>query len=100
MRVGSDQQKAAVASGHWPLFRYNPADAAAGHNPLRLDSKAPSISFQDYAYKETRYNMLAAANPVEARRLIQQAQHDVTDRWHLYEGMASIKFNGDGGEHA
>ncbi|MFZ1266693.1 MAG: pyruvate:ferredoxin (flavodoxin) oxidoreductase, partial [Anaerolineae bacterium] len=95
MRVGSDQQKAAVASGHWPLFRYNPADAAAGHNPLRLDSKAPSISFQDYAYKETRYNMLTASKPVEARQLMQQAQRDVTDRWRLYEQMASIKYEGD-----
>lgn len=54
MKVGSDQQKSAVASGHWPLFRYNPADVAAGHSPLRLDLKAPSIPFQDYAYKETR----------------------------------------------
>ncbi|MFZ2617649.1 MAG: hypothetical protein WA077_16800, partial [Anaerolineae bacterium] len=72
-----------------------PADAAAGHNPLRLDSKAPSISFQDYAYKETRYNMLTASKPVEARQLMQQAQRDVTDRWRLYEQMASIKYEGD-----
>ena len=100
MKVGSDQQKAAVTSGHWPLFRYNPAAVAEGHNPLHLDSKAPSISFQDYAYKETRYNMLTASKPAEARQLIQQAQRDVTERWHLYEGMASIKFGNDGPEHA
>ena len=100
MRVGSDQQKAAVASGHWPLFRYNPTAAVEGHNPLRLDSKAPSISFQDYAYKETRYKMLTVSKPVEAQQLIKQAQQDVTDRWRLYEQMASIKYNEDGNGNA
>ncbi len=95
MMVGSDQQKAAVASGHWPLFRYDPGATARGQNPLRLDSKAPSLSFQDYAYKETRYKMLAASRPEQARRLMQEAQREVTARWHLYEQMAAIKYGDD-----
>ncbi len=94
LRVGTDQQKAAVESGYWPLFRYNPEVIAKGENPLHLDSKAPKISFEEYAYKETRYNMLAAMKPALARELLQQAEEDVKQRWQLYEQMASIKYNG------
>lgn len=94
LRVGTDQQKAAVESGYWPLFRYHPENIAKGENPLHLDSKAPKISFEEYAYKETRYNMLAAMKPALARELLQQAEEDVKQRWQLYEQMASIKYNG------
>ena len=66
LRHGMDQQKAAVQSGHWPLFRYNPALAGEGKNPLQLDSKPPSLPLQTYVYNETRYTMLAHSNP--ARR--------------------------------
>ncbi len=68
MLHGFDQQKAAVQSGHFPLFRYNPALAAEGKNPFQLDSKAPSISFDKYAYNETRYTMLVRSNPEAAKR--------------------------------
>src|SRR4029453_2674551 len=66
-RYGMEQQKAAVQSGHWPLFRYNPALAGEGKNPLQLDSKPPSIPLKQYAYNETRYTMLAHADPDTAR---------------------------------
>jgi pyruvate-ferredoxin/flavodoxin oxidoreductase len=89
MRTGNDQQKKAVASGHWPLYRYNPELAAQGKNPLQLDSKAPSIPLQDYIYNETRYKMLTAANPAEAERLLKLAQEDVNARWRIHEYMAS-----------
>ena len=92
LRVGTDQQKAAVESGYWPLFRFNPENADKGENPLHLDSKAPKISFEDYAYKETRYNMLAATKPALARALLQEAEEDVKRRWRLYEQMAAIKY--------
>jgi pyruvate-ferredoxin/flavodoxin oxidoreductase len=49
---GYDHQKQAVASGYWPLYRYNPDLKAAGQNPLQLDSKAPTANFVDYAYSE------------------------------------------------
>ncbi len=94
LRVGTDQQKAAVESGYWPIFRYNPENTAKGENPLHLDSKAPKISFEDYAYKETRYNMLAAIKPALAHELLQEAAEDVKQRWQLYEQLASIKYNG------
>ena len=70
MAYGMDQQKAAVNSGYWPLFRYNPDLAAQGKNPFQLDSRAPSVALKDYIYNETRYTMLAKSNPEEAKRLL------------------------------
>ena len=63
LRFGMDQQKAAVLSGHWPLFRYNPDLVKDGKNPFQLDSKPPSVPLKKYAYNETRYSMLAHSNP-------------------------------------
>ena len=68
MRTANEQQKKAVASGHWPLYRFNPDLVAQGKNPLQLDSKAPSMPLQDYIYNEARYKMLTAANPAEIGR--------------------------------
>ncbi len=93
MEKGMESQKAAVDSGHWPLFRFNPALAHEGKNPLKLDSKAPKISFKQYAYMETRYKMLTKSKPEEAKRLIELAQEDTTSRWHLYEQMANLKYD-------
>jgi len=89
MRTGMDQQEAAVECGHWPLYRYNPALAAEGQNPLQLDSRPPKRPFQDYAYSETRYNMLTRSKPEEAKRLIELAQQDVEARWRRYEQLAA-----------
>ena len=74
LRHGMDQQKAAVASGHWPLLRYDPRLAREGKNPLQLDSKAPSVPLKSYAYNETRYTMLAHSNPDEARRAARRSR--------------------------
>jgi pyruvate-ferredoxin/flavodoxin oxidoreductase len=90
LRHGMDQQKAAVLSGHWPLFRYNPALTGEGEHPLQLDSKPPSLPLQTYAYNETRYTMLAHSDPATARRLLEQAQEDALARWRLYEGLAAM----------
>jgi pyruvate-ferredoxin/flavodoxin oxidoreductase len=88
MAYGLDQQKAAVNSGHWPLFRYNPDLVAQGKNPFQLDSRAPNLPLKDYIYNETRYTMLAKSNPEEAQRLLKLAQEDVSSHWKLYEHMA------------
>jgi len=90
LRHGMDQQKAAVLSGHWPLFRYNPALAAEGQPPLQLDSKAPSLPLKSYAYNETRYTMLAHSDPETARRLLEEEQSDVQARWRIYEHLAGL----------
>ncbi len=72
---GLEQQKLAVQSGHWPLFRYNP-DAAPGHANFVLDSRAPSIPLEHYIYNETRYTMLRQSNPEAAKILLDEAQKD------------------------
>jgi pyruvate-ferredoxin/flavodoxin oxidoreductase len=90
MRFGMDQQKAAVLSGHWPLFRYNPDLQKEGKNPFQLDSKPPSVPLKKYAYNETRYSMLAHSNPKAAAELLERAQQDVLARWRLYEHWASM----------
>ncbi|HBR15841.1 MAG TPA: pyruvate:ferredoxin (flavodoxin) oxidoreductase [Candidatus Omnitrophica bacterium] len=81
-------QKAAVLSGYWPLFRFNPELTLQGKNPFILDSTAPKISFKEYAMRENRFKMLAKTNPVEAKRLMDLAQQDIDDRWRIYENMA------------
>jgi pyruvate-ferredoxin/flavodoxin oxidoreductase len=88
MGKGMVSQKAAVESGHWPLYRFNPLAAREGKNPLKLDSKAPKIRFEDYAYLETRYKMLTKSNPAEAKRLMVLAEGDVKERWHWFEEAA------------
>jgi pyruvate-ferredoxin/flavodoxin oxidoreductase len=93
MVYGLDQQKAAVNSGHWPLFRYNPTLAKEGKNPFLLDSRAPSIPLEKYIYNETRYTMLVNSNPEEAKKLLQEAQENVNERWKLYQHMASMNFD-------
>jgi pyruvate-ferredoxin/flavodoxin oxidoreductase len=84
---GLDQQKLAVQSGHWPLFRYTP-EALPGKPNFVLDSQAPSIPLEQYIYNETRYTMLRQSNPEAARELLSLAQHDVGERWKRYENLA------------
>jgi pyruvate-ferredoxin/flavodoxin oxidoreductase len=86
---GMEQQKAAVQSGHWPLFRYDPRRRAQGQNPFQLDSKPPTLPLKKYAYNETRYTMLAQSQPEAARMLLERAQEDVAQRWRLYEHLAA-----------
>jgi len=93
MRTSADQQKAAVESGAWILYRYDPRRTEQGLNPLQLDSKAPKIAFKDYAYQETRFRMLTQSKPQEAERLLKLAQQDVLDRWRMYEQLAALDYS-------
>jgi len=97
---GLDQQKLAVQSGHWPLFRYNPLLKEQGKNPFVLESKAPSIPLEKYIYNETRYSMLKHSNPEVAQELLKEAQHDINERWKLYESWAAMPPNGNGSKPA
>jgi len=92
MRKGLEQQRLAVQSGHWPLYRYNPVLADEGKNPLMLDSKAPSIPMDDYAYNETRYRMLLQSDEARAEALMKNARSDAAKRWQLYQQMAAIQY--------
>ncbi|MBK7258807.1 MAG: pyruvate:ferredoxin (flavodoxin) oxidoreductase [Ignavibacteriae bacterium] len=88
MGRGMVNQKAAVESGHWPLYRFNPLTLAEGKNPLKLDSKPPKMRFDEYAYMETRYKMLTKSNPEEAKRLMAIADEDAKARWKWFEEAA------------
>ena len=88
MQFGMKQQDLAVASGYWPLFRYNPAMREVGENPFRLDSPRPTLKFRDYAYNEIRYRSLAQTRPEEAEQLLAAAQAGIVEKYRLYEEMA------------
>ncbi len=92
MRKGLEQQKLAVQSGIWPLFRYNPKLLDEGKNPLILDTKDPSISLEEYAYREIRYRMLLQSDEARAEALMRSARMDVEKRWQLYRQMAEIEY--------
>lgn len=89
MRNGLDQQHRAVASGYWPLLRYDPMARSAGANPFLLDSPRPRIPLADYTDRELRYRTLANTDPPEAERLHGLAAEAVAQRWDVYEEMAT-----------
>lgn len=91
MRKGLDQQKLAVQTGYWPLYRFNPALEAEGRNPLTLDSKEPSAPLEQFEYNEVRYRVLRQADPDRARQLLSLAQEDVKRRWSEYEQIAAAR---------
>ena len=89
MRDGLAQQYRAVASGHWPLVRYDPMLRMTGDNPFMLDSPRPRIALTDYTQRELRYRSLSRTDPAEAERLGALAQEAVDQRWDTYEEMAT-----------
>ncbi|MDH7599782.1 MAG: pyruvate:ferredoxin (flavodoxin) oxidoreductase [Sedimentisphaerales bacterium] len=91
MSKGYEQQKKAVACGHWPLYRFDPRLKAQGKNPLQLDSKAPTLNFEDYAYGQIRYRSLKGTDPVAAAELVKLAAQDVANQWRLMEQLANLK---------
>ncbi|UCE01090.1 MAG: pyruvate:ferredoxin (flavodoxin) oxidoreductase [Chloroflexota bacterium] len=95
---GLEQQKLAVQSGFWPLYRYNPDLVDQGKNPLLIDSKEPTISFADYAYNETRYRMLLQSDEQRAEALMRLAEQDVKGRWELYQQMAAMHYSSKDGD--
>jgi pyruvate-ferredoxin/flavodoxin oxidoreductase len=98
--IGLQQQKLAVQSGVWPVYRYDPRLAHAGKNPLTIENKEPTISVAEYAYNETRYKMLTKLDEGRAEELMKEAEHDAKARWTLYQQMAGMHYdadeNGDG----
>ncbi len=89
MSEGLEHQDMAVASGYWPLIRYNPMLRKAGKKPFVLDSPAPTMKLSDYAYTEQRYRLLKRRHPEEAERLMKLAQESVDLRWATYEHLAN-----------
>ncbi len=87
--------KEAVASGHWPLYRYDPRRSAEGKNPLQLESKEPTISFSDYAMKQNRYKVLKKINPDAAESLMSDADKITADRYAMHKNLADMQFGED-----
>jgi len=92
MRKGLDQQKLAVQTGFWPLYRFNPDLAAQGKNPLSIDSREPSVPLDQYIYNETRYRMLLQTDEQRAEMLLKQAQENVKSRWSYYKQLAAMSY--------
>jgi pyruvate-ferredoxin/flavodoxin oxidoreductase len=91
MTTAMSDQKIAVDSGQWLLYRYNPQRALVGENPLMLDSRAPTREVRDFLEQQTRFKMLTKSNPENAKRLWEHAQQDADVRFGLYEYLAQRK---------
>jgi len=92
MTTAVDEQKRAVSSGYWPLYRYNPALAAENKNPLQLDSKSPTTTFEEYAYGENRYKVLQKSNPEGAAALMKKATAWTANRFEYYQKLAALTY--------
>jgi pyruvate-ferredoxin/flavodoxin oxidoreductase len=90
MTTGLDEHKKAVDSGHWQLLRYNPELTLEGKNPLKLESKEPSIPFADYVFSENRYKVLRKSNPEEAEELVKQAEKTAHSKYDFYKQMSEM----------
>jgi pyruvate-ferredoxin/flavodoxin oxidoreductase len=90
MNNGLEEQKKAVASGHWQLFRYNPDLALKGENPLKIDSKAPTMNLADYVYGENRYKILQKMDPETSAKLIEEADKLAKKKYEYLKKMSEI----------
>ncbi|HFD80267.1 MAG TPA: pyruvate:ferredoxin (flavodoxin) oxidoreductase [Gammaproteobacteria bacterium] len=84
------QQQLAVRSGHWPLFRHDPARAAGDRNPLHLDSPPPDIPYRTFVETETRFRMLWQSHPQAAEAFLKQSQQEVRERYCHYQQLAEL----------
>ncbi len=99
MTKGMNQQKLAVQSGHWPLYRFDPRLAAGGHSPFQFDVTMPTLPLEEYYYSETRYRMLKQSDPAAAARLLKEAKLDVQAQWQALQALAIGNHgNGEGAE--
>jgi pyruvate-ferredoxin/flavodoxin oxidoreductase len=88
MKTALQNQKAAVDSGQWLLYRYHPEKADAGENPLTLDSRPPKLPVIEYLHLENRFRMLEMSKPEVARELFAEVQDNVKERWAFYQHLA------------
>ncbi len=93
MTQGLGEQKKAVESGYWPLYRFDPRLAEQGKNPLQLDSRDPKIDLEEYAYGENRYRILKRSKPELAAKLMAEAKKDVAQRLRLYKQLAALEWS-------
>jgi pyruvate-ferredoxin/flavodoxin oxidoreductase len=92
MAKGQEQQKAAVTSGLWPLYRYDPRLKSEGKNPFQLDSKEATTAIEDFMYKEVRFKSLKAASPDRADALLAKAKEQAGRIWKEYKYLSERPF--------
>jgi pyruvate-ferredoxin/flavodoxin oxidoreductase len=93
MMNNHQHQQMAVDSGHWPLFRFDPKRIGSGQNPLKLDSKEPSLDYRDFMKTEARFSTLWDSHPDHAEAFLKQAQADVMHRYHFYKQLSEMDWN-------
>ena len=98
LKDNHQQQKLAMRTGHWPLFRFDPRRYAEGKNPMQMDSKKPDLPLKEFVQTETRFSMLWRSNPKRAEELLATAQEEVAERYHHYEQLAGLSHE-DGANH-
>ncbi|MEA3288895.1 MAG: thiamine pyrophosphate-dependent enzyme, partial [Campylobacterota bacterium] len=87
LRYGMQQQKAAVESGLWPIFRFNPELLNKGENPLILDYKKPKIDVKDFMYKETRFKMVEKMDKKSADKFLETARYTADNLYKRYTNL-------------
>ena len=90
MRSSVEEEKLAVDTGHWLLYRYNPALLQENRNPFILDCKPPTKKVRELYERENRFATLLRSNPVEAEKLLSQAQEDIEKRYAFYQKLATV----------
>jgi len=95
LRYGMDQQKLAVQSGIWPLFRYNPELKQEGKNPVHVDYKKPSIDVKEFMYNETRFKMVESMNVDDAKQFLDTAQEHANEQYKKYMNLTNIDYSSD-----
>jgi pyruvate-ferredoxin/flavodoxin oxidoreductase len=88
LAYGVEQQKLAVETGYWPLYRYDPRLADRGASPFQLDSQTPKGDLGVYMRNETRFRMVEQQDPERFARLLKEAKRNIDERFHLYESLA------------
>jgi pyruvate-ferredoxin/flavodoxin oxidoreductase len=88
---GLEQQRLAVESGVWPLYRFDPARGARGESPLHLDGPPPKVRVADYLRNEGRFRMVELADPERYRKLVARAEREAVTRRSVYEQLAALK---------
>jgi pyruvate-ferredoxin/flavodoxin oxidoreductase len=90
LAYGLDQQKLAVDTGYWPLYRFDPRRSATGESPLVLDSAAPKVDLMKYVNNESRFRVVDQMDHARFKMLMDHAQHEVATRFSVYEQLSKL----------
>ena len=91
LAYAGDQQRRAVQSGYWPVYRFDPRRLRRGEDPLQIDSPEPKLPLADFAYQEARFRMVEQLDPARFRALLAREQEEIQRRFRLYRELAHIR---------